>query len=115
MPPSPAAASGIAPSRPTITVLVTAIAICARLAAASGPASASVARSSERTPPSGSISFSPLRQETRRSRERPDKKEGPRPVPAGPRIVAYWLCSAHAHTLRPHGEAARVGGHDEVR
>src|SRR5215469_7014349 len=55
MPPSPAAASGIAPSRPTITVLVTAIAICARLAAASGSASADVARSSDRNPLIGFI------------------------------------------------------------
>ena len=42
------------------------------------------------------------------------EKERPRPVPAGPRIVACRLCSVHAHTLRPYGNAARVGGLDEV-
>src|SRR5215469_9170764 len=49
MPPRPAAASGIAPRRPTMTVLVTPIAISARLAAASGVASASVAFNSSPT------------------------------------------------------------------
>src|SRR5258708_10698800 len=40
----------MAPRRPTITVSVTPIVICARLAAASGAASARVARSSARMP-----------------------------------------------------------------
>src|SRR5215469_8895443 len=101
MPPSPAAASGSAPSRPTITVLVTAIALCARLAAASGSASANVARNSARNPSAGFIwSLS--------------KRKGPDRYRRGPRIVACRLCSAHAHALRPHGNAARVGGLDEV-
>src|ERR1700730_10098261 len=32
----------------------------------------------------------------------------------GPRMVACWWCSAHAHTLRPHGKAARVGGRHQA-
>lgn len=42
--------------------------------------------------------------------ERPSKRKGPRPVPAGARNVACSSCSAHAHTLWPHGKAARVDG-----
>ena len=42
------------------------------------------------------------------------KKEGPRPVSAGPRMVACWSCSAHAHTLRPHGKAARIGSRHQA-
>src|SRR6516162_6661586 len=74
----------MAPSRPTITVLVTAIAIWARLAAASGPASASVARHSSRIPVTGSIWFSfisvtaPPMPEASRKRKGPDRyRRGP--------------------------------------
>jgi len=42
--PRPAAASAVAPKLPTMTVFVKPIAVCARLAAASGPATATVAR-----------------------------------------------------------------------
>src|SRR6516162_486780 len=121
MPPSPAAASGSAPSRPTITVLVTAIAMCARLAAASGAASAKVALSSAPAPKprisrrrgsarsTGSKCLSNSGRERRRSPGETPKKEEPRPIPAGPHFFVYSACSAHAHTLGPHGAPARGG------
>src|SRR5215469_4375659 len=103
---------------------MTAIAICARFAAARGAARASVARNSALTPDNkaprdrrsagltGSMWLSLLRHGGIAGDRRALKAKGPDRHRRGPREFACRIVLAHANTLGPHGgNAARLGRH----